>query len=98
VAQIVLFTLTWGVATPIRAPLVFWRRLIPAAARPLLSCIWPWTLTAATVLFLVALEIAIFGYIPGVVDRLRILHICWMILGVALDCTCIDLLRICRGR
>ena len=41
VAQIVLFTLTWGVATRIRAPLVFMRRMIPATARPPLSRIWP---------------------------------------------------------
>jgi hypothetical protein len=94
VAQIVLFTLTWGVATRIRAPLVFWRRLIPAAARPPLSRIWPWTLIAATALFLAALEIAIFGYVPGVVDQLRILHICWIILGVAVG---LYLVSICSG-
>jgi hypothetical protein len=94
VAQIVLFTLTWGVATRIRGPLVFWRRLIPAAARPPLSRIWPWTLIAATALFLAALEIAIFGYVPGVVDQLRILHICWIILGVAVG---LYLVSICSG-
>jgi hypothetical protein len=94
VAQIVLFTLTCGVATRIRAPLVLWRHLIPAAARPPLSRIWPWTLTAATALFLAALEIAIFGYVPGVVDEQRLLHICWMLLGVALG---LYLVSICSG-
>ncbi len=94
VAQIVLFTLAWGIATRVRAPLVFWRRLIPVAARAPVSRIWPWTLTAATVLFLAAVEIAIFGYIPGVVDQLRILHVCWMILGLALG---LYLVSICSG-
>jgi hypothetical protein len=83
VAQVVLFILTWGVATRILAPLVFWRRVQPGSARPLLSPLWPRTLTASTILFLVALEIAIFGYVPGVSDPVQILHINWAILGAA---------------
>jgi hypothetical protein len=94
VAQGVLFTLTWGVATRIRAPLVFWRWVIPSAARPVLSRLWPWTLTAATALFLVALEIAIFGYVPGVSDQLQILYINWKILGVALGLYAVS---VCSG-
>ncbi|HMD77275.1 MAG TPA: hypothetical protein VKG86_07865 [Terracidiphilus sp.] len=84
VAQVVLFTLTWGVATRIRASLASWRWLIPASVRPALGCLWPWTLGAATVLFLSALEIAIFGYVPGVTEQTRLLHICWSILAFAL--------------
>ena len=84
VAQIVLFTLAWGVATRIRASLDFWSWLIPAAIRPALSRIWPWSLGAAGVLFLAALEIAIFGYVPGVLEQTQLLHICWTILAVAL--------------
>src|SRR5258708_3447229 len=37
VAQIVLFTLTWGVATRIRASLGFWRLLLPGPVRPTLG-------------------------------------------------------------
>lgn len=84
IAQIVLFTIVWGFATRIRSPLTFWRWLIPPPARPTLGCLWPWTLTAATVLFLAALEIAIFGYVPGVSSHIQLLHICWTILGIAL--------------
>jgi hypothetical protein len=84
VAQIALFTLTWAVATRIRASLAFWRWLIPAADRPTLSHVWPWGLGAAGVLFLAALEIAIFGYVPGVSDQTQLLHICWTILAAAL--------------
>jgi hypothetical protein len=84
VAQVVLFTLTWAAARKINAPLTFWRRTLPAPVRPALGRIWPWTLTASTILFLAALEIAIFGYVPGVSDPLELLHICWKILGVAL--------------
>ncbi len=84
VAQIVLFTLAWAVATQIGAPLEFWKRLLPRAARPSLGRLWPWTLGTATVLFIVALEIAVFGYVPGVSEQTLILHICWGSLAVAL--------------
>ena len=84
VAQIVLFTLAWAVATQIVASLLFWRRLLPRVARPLLGRLWPWTLGAAAVLFIVALEIAVFGYVPCVSEQTLILHVCWMILAVAL--------------
>jgi hypothetical protein len=84
IAQIVLFTIVWGLATRIRSRLAFWRWLIPPPAWPVLGCLWPWTLTAATVFFLAALEIAIFGYVPGVSSQMQLLHICWTILGIAL--------------
>jgi len=84
IAQVVLFTIVWVLATRIRSPLTFWRWLIPPPMRPALGCLWPWTLTAATILFLAALEIAIFGYVPGVSSQIQLLHICWTILGIAL--------------
>lgn len=94
VAQVVLFTLTWGVASRIGATLGFWQWSIPATMRPALGRVWPWTLGVATLLFLVALEIAVFGYVPGVTDQTELLHICWKILGVALT---LDLLSIVSG-
>jgi hypothetical protein len=84
IAQIALFTIVWGFATRIRSSLAFWRWLIPPPARPALGCLWLWTLAAATVLFLIALEIAIVGYVPGVTGQTELLHICWKLLGVAL--------------
>lgn len=84
VAQILLFTIVWGFATRIRARLTLSRWLIPPSLRPALGMLWPWTLTAATILFLAALEIAIFGYVPGVSQQMQLLHICWTILGMAL--------------
>jgi hypothetical protein len=84
VAQVVLFTLTWGVATRIHASLAFWHRLIPRQTLAAVGPLWPWTLAASTVLFLVALEIAVFGFVPGVSDQTELLHVCWMTLAVAL--------------
>jgi hypothetical protein len=84
VAQIVLFTLTWGVATRIGATLDFWRWVIPSGLRCALGRLWPWTLCVSTLSFLVALEIAVFGYVPGVSAHMELLHICWKILAFAL--------------
>jgi hypothetical protein len=94
VAQIVPLTLTWGVGTRIRASLVIWRRLLPPEACPALSRLWPWTITASTVLFLVAIEISVVGYVPGVADQTELLHICWKILAVALG---LYIVSICSG-
>jgi len=84
VAQVVLFTLTWTVATRIHTSLDFWERLIPKSLRDTLGAVWRWTLAASIVLFLVALEIAVFGYVPGVSDQMELLHICWTILTLVL--------------
>ena len=84
VAQILLFTLTWALATRIHASLAFGRRFIPRSVRSVLSRVWPWTLVASTVLFATALEIAIFGYVPGVSEQTEILYICWKILAIVL--------------
>ena len=42
------------------------------------------SLVAAVLLFLIALEIAISGFVPGVNDPKQILIICWSMLGVGL--------------
>jgi hypothetical protein len=84
IAQVLLFTLNWAAATRIRAPLGFWRWLIPAPARQLLGRLWPCTVAVGTILFLAGLEIAVVGYIPGVTGQTRILHLCWGIPLVAL--------------
>jgi hypothetical protein len=94
VAQVVLFTLTWGVATRIHAPLGFWERLIPKGQRNVLGAIWPWTLAASTLLFVIALEIAVFGYVPGVQEQTELFHICWAVLALALA---LLLASVCSG-
>ena len=84
VAQVVLFILAWWVATRIHAPLGFWERLIPKGQRNVLGAIWPWTLAASTLLFVIALEIAVFGYVSGVQEQTELFHICWAVLALAL--------------
>jgi hypothetical protein len=41
-------------------------------------------LAASVLSFLVALEIAVFGYAPGVSAQIDLQHICWNFLAVAL--------------
>jgi hypothetical protein len=86
VAQVVLFTMNWAGATRIRASLGFWRWLIPSSVRDVLGRWWRWATATATLFFLAALEIAIVGYVPGVTERVRILHVCWTLVltGIAL--------------
>ena len=49
-------------ATQINKPLSFWRRVLPDSVRRFLAKIWSGCLIAFVVLFLVSVEIAIFGW------------------------------------
>ncbi|MGB0066105.1 MAG: hypothetical protein WBP85_16805 [Terracidiphilus sp.] len=81
-AQIVYFTLAWAVSTRINKPLTWLRRSLPARVRVALGMPWLWLLGGFTLPSLMALEIAIFGYVPGVSDPKQALHICWSLLAV----------------
>jgi len=82
VAQILFFTLAWAVSTRINKPLTWLRAVVPDGVRAVLANLWLWLLIAFTLLTLIALEIAVVGYVPGVNDPKLALHICWSILGV----------------
>ena len=49
-----------------------------------LSKYWPVLLAQSAVLYLIALEVAVFGYVPGVSEPSQLLAICWSSLGVML--------------
>lgn len=77
-AQVLLFTLTWATATRIHAPLRLWQGVIPAPLRRILTRVWRLALISAAVLFLAALEIATFGYFPGLPhDTQALTRILW---------------------
>jgi hypothetical protein len=84
VAQAVLILLTFSVAKEIHSPLAFWRRVFPRQFLKTLGRFWAYTLITSVALFLVALEIAIFGYIPGVANPVTLLHACWTVIAAAL--------------
>ena len=84
IGQIIFFTLAWAVATRINRPLTGWRKILPERVRKALSTIWPVSLAVGSLLFSFALEIAIFGFVPGVADPEQRLYICWGLLGISL--------------
>jgi len=84
IAQIVFFTIGWAFATRINKPLTWWRKVLPEGARGTLARVWPWSLAVSSLLFVLALGIAIFGYVPGVEDADQRLSIVFASLGVGL--------------
>jgi hypothetical protein len=83
IGQVVFFIPAWAVSTRIHKPLTWWRKVLPAGARPVLAKIWPFSVSLGSFCFLVALEIAIFGFMPGLSDPEQILYTCWYFLLAA---------------
>jgi len=84
VAQIGFVVLCWAILRRIGRPLAWPRKLLPADIRGTLSRLWPGALVASLALSAFALEIAIFGFVPGVTDPDRARLVCWSALGVML--------------
>ncbi|MGD0644796.1 MAG: hypothetical protein ABSA75_07815 [Candidatus Bathyarchaeia archaeon] len=83
VAQVPFIILTWVVATRINKPLSWWNTKISMNTRGALAKAWLSSLIASSVMLLIALEIAIFGFLPGVNNLNQLLIIDWAILGLA---------------
>ncbi len=84
VGQVFFFLPAWAVSTRIHSSLGWWKKVLPEATRRRLRRFWPISLAAGVLCFLVALEIAIFGFVPGVIDPNLKNYICWSILAVGL--------------
>lgn len=83
-AQFLLFSLNWAVATRISGSLAFWRWCMPSSVRRVLGRFWPWALAAEVVFFLAALQIATFGYFPVLPRDTQVLHRALIQLGAAI--------------
>lgn len=68
IGQLVFFLPAWAFSTRMNKPLTWWRRVLPASLWPYLSRLWPITLGLSTIAILLGLEIAVFGYVPGLAD------------------------------
>ena len=84
VAQVVGFILVWAMATQINSPLTWWRKALSESLMNRLSSSWLFFLAIGSLLFLIALEIAIAGFVPGANNPMQKQYICWSLLGVAL--------------
>jgi hypothetical protein len=78
------YIVTWAYATRISKTLNWWRKMLTQRVRKHLAKIWPYTLVATAICWLLAIEIAIWGYFPGQEDPEIILSICWMSLLLAM--------------
>lgn len=68
IGQIFFFLPAWAFATRMGKPLTWWRKVLPRSSWPFLSRLWVITIVLATLLMLIGLEMAIFGYFPGMTD------------------------------
>lgn len=68
IGQVFFFIPAWAFATRLGKPLTWWRQALPRWSWPILSRLWPVTLGLATLVMLVGLEMAIFGYFPGLAE------------------------------
>jgi hypothetical protein len=72
IGQIVFFLPAWAFATRMDKPLTWWRKALPPSTWPFLSKLWRITLILSSLILLTGLEIAIFGYVPGMTNPERI--------------------------
>ena len=61
-APIFMSILAFATATRINKPLKWWRAHLSANLRSFLAKLWPWSIIAFVLVFLIGVEIAIFGY------------------------------------
>lgn len=79
IGQFFFFLPAWAFATRMGKPLNWWRRTLPEPTWPFLSQMWRVFLAAAVASMLVGLEMAIFGWFPGITDLETLTNINMMI-------------------
>jgi hypothetical protein len=84
IAMLALLVFGWAVARRIDRPIGFWRGIVPTPVATALASRWPRLVAVSVVLYAIALEIAIFGFVPGVREPDLALAICWSALLVML--------------
>ena len=72
IGQIAFFIPAWAFATRMNKPLNWWRKVLPGSIWPFLSKLWIVTLVLALITMSIGLEMAIFGYFPGITEPLLI--------------------------
>jgi hypothetical protein len=75
IGQVFFFVPAWAFATRIGKPLNWWRKVLSRRCWSFLSRTWVVTLVLANIVMLIGLEMAIFGYFPGVSDIETLMNI-----------------------
>ena len=68
IGQVFFFIPAWAFATRMNKPLTWWRKVLPRSTWSFLSRLWIVTLVLAGVVMLIGLEMAIFGFFPGLTN------------------------------
>jgi hypothetical protein len=84
VAQVGFVVLCWAVSRRIGRPPDCARVKLPPAVRAGVARLWAHALVVSVSLALLALEIAIVGFVPGVTDPIQVQAVCWSALGLML--------------
>ncbi|NLX91912.1 MAG: hypothetical protein GXZ07_10095 [Firmicutes bacterium] len=84
IGQVIFFTIGWVMSMRIRKPLHWWKKVLPPGMRKYLSKLWRPFLIASSLFILYTLQIAIFGFVPGVTDPDSISMVMVSTLGVGL--------------
>lgn len=84
IGHIFFFLPTWAYSTRIDKPLKWWRRILSGGFGKIISAGWIYSVAFSSLSFIIALEISVFGYFPGVTNPMAILEICWgfLVLGL----------------
>ena len=72
IGQVAFFLPAWAFATRMDKPLSWWRRVLPRNSWSFLSKLWIFLLALATLVMAIGLEMAIFGYFPGLTKPVAI--------------------------
>jgi hypothetical protein len=83
IGQVLFFLPAWAASRKINSPLEWWGKALPPRRRKTLARVWPFTLAAGAVGFLMALWLAITGILPGEMDADTTLYTTWLILLAA---------------
>jgi hypothetical protein len=78
------YLITWAYASRTNRPLSGWRKALPPRVRRPLAKFWSPALAVVVLSWLIAIEIAIWGYVPGQGDPDAILAVNWTFLLAAL--------------
>jgi hypothetical protein len=68
IGQVIFFIPAWAFATRMNKPLTWWKKVLPRSIWPFLSKLWIIALILATIAILIGLEIAVFGFFPGMTN------------------------------
>jgi hypothetical protein len=75
IGHVALFLPTWGYATRINKPLLWWRKVLSTDVRNVLATLWKPMLVLTALSWVTVMELGIFGYFPGQTDPDVLLNI-----------------------